>query len=69
MFIKLTHTVSSKSIYININMMEAIDGNYKGSTITTITDAFYEPNSWSKYGYDVKETPEQIIEMIEEMKK
>jgi hypothetical protein len=50
-------------------MMEAIDGNYKGSTITTITDAFYEPNSWSKYGYDVKETPEQIIEMIEEMKK
>lgn len=68
MFIKITDTHDKKPLYINSNVIESICEIASGTLITTLGDIGREPDSWTAIGYTVEETPEEIIEMIEEMK-
>lgn len=64
MFIKLTHTFNDEYFYINVEYIETIHSDICGSQIITINTEFND-----SVGYTVKENPEQIIEMIECIKK
>ena len=69
MFIKLTRDFGNSSFYINVNMIETINRKAKGSLVKTVNDAGRAPDSCTSIGHFVKETPEQIIEMIKEIEK
>jgi uncharacterized protein YlzI (FlbEa/FlbD family) len=69
MFIKITDTYNKKPLYLNSNVIESICEVADGTFITTLGDIGREPDSWTVIGYTVEETPEEIIYMIEEMKK
>lgn len=69
MFIKLTNTYNNKPLYLNSNVIESMCEITDGTFITTLGDIGKKPDSWTVIGYTVEETPEEIIKMIEEMKK
>jgi len=69
MFIKLTRILSEKTVYINANVIESIGEISNGTLIITLGDIGRESDSWTVIGYEVVESPEEIIKMIEEMKK
>lgn len=64
MFIKLTEFYTEKDLYLNVDKIESLNGSKGRGTAITPTGSQDEFNV-----YKVKESPEEIIEMIGEMKK
>jgi uncharacterized protein YlzI (FlbEa/FlbD family) len=64
MFIKLTAFHTEKDLYLNADKIESFNGSEGRGTVITPIGSQDDFNV-----YKVKESPEQIIEMIGEMKK
>lgn len=58
MIIKLTK-LNGKALYVNTDYIMCIEANYRGSYVT---------NSTTLEDHEVKESPEQIMELINEHK-